>query len=118
MTVESSILAALTSLAGGRVYPDIAPPAVAAPYIVYQQVGGEAPTFLERAVPSRQNGRFQVNAWATTRVAAAALAVQIESAMTLATAFDCKPLGAPVALYDEETQLRGTTQDFSVWSTR
>jgi len=42
MTVESSILAALTSLAGGRVYPDIAPPAVAAPYIVYQQVGGEA----------------------------------------------------------------------------
>lgn len=118
MTVESDILAALTSLVSARVYPDIAPQKAARPYIVYQQAGGEAVTFLERAVPSKKNGRFQINTWADTRLAAAALAVQIETAMTVATAFQAKPLGAPVALFDEETQLRGTTQDFSVWSNR
>jgi hypothetical protein len=118
MTVESDIIAALSSLVTARVYPDAAPPTPTRPYIVYQQVGGEAPTFLERAVPSKKNGRFQVNVWATTRIQAAALAVQAETAMTTATAFQCKPLGAFISLYEEDTQLRGTTQDFSVWSTR
>lgn len=118
MSVESDIVAALTSLVAGRVYPDLAPPAPQLPYIVYQQVGGEAPTFLERAVPSAKNGRFQVNVWAATRLQASALAVQAEAALTTATAFQCKPLGAFVAAFDDDTQLRGTTQDFSIWSAR
>lgn len=125
MTVEADIFNTLKPLATTvgpplvyRVYPDVAPIDAVKPYLVYQQVGGEAPTFLERAVPSKKNGRFQISVWADTRAAAAAIAVQIEAAMVAATAFDAKPLGAPVAVFDEETKLRGSQQDFSVWSDR
>lgn len=118
MTVGTDLFDTVKALVGNRVYPDLAPTGTVAPYIVYQQVGGEAPTFLERAVPSKKNGRFQITPWTATREATSALAVLIESAMVAATAFQAKPLGAPVALYDEDTKLRGSTQDFTVWSER
>lgn len=118
MTVEADIFNTLRGLVDGRCYPDVAPSGVARPYIVYQQVGGQAPIFLERAVPSKKNGRIQISVWADTRAAASALGDQIEGPMVAATAFDAKPLGAPVAVFDEETKLRGSQQDFSVWSDR
>lgn len=118
MTVEADIFNALKGLVANRCYPDEAPANVARPYIVYQQAGGESPTFLERAQPSKKNARFAINAWADSRAAAAALNLQIEAAMVAATAFDAKPLGAPASNKDEETNFRGSTQDFSVWSDR
>lgn len=118
MSVEADIILALKGLVGGRAYPDAAPAGVAKPYLVYQQVGGVALSFLERQFVPTKNGRFQVSAWADTRIAAAALADQIEAAMVQSTAFQASPTGAAIATFDEETQLRGTTQDFSVWSTR
>lgn len=118
MTVEASIFQALRALADGRCYPDMAPAGVARPYIVYQQIGGQAPTFIERAQPSKKNGRFSVNVWADTRMNAAAMNLQIEAAMVAATAFDAKPLGAPSSVRDVETGYFGAMQDFSVWSDR
>lgn len=118
MTVEADLFNTLKSLVSNRMYPDLAPAGVARPYIVYQQVGGQAPTFLERASPSKKNGRIQIAAWADTRAAASALGLQIEAAMVAATVFDAKPSGAAVSTYDEDTQLRGSLQDFSVWSNR
>ena len=118
MTVEADLFTTLGPLVGGRAYPDVAPAGVARPYIVYQEISGQAPTFLERAVPSKKNGRFQITVWDDTRAQASALSLQIEEAMVLSTLFDAKPLGGRTADYDEETELRGARHDFTVWSER
>ena len=44
--------------------------------------------------------------------------MQVEQAMLKATAFQARPLGAPIAAYDDDTDVRGAHQDFSVWSDR
>ena len=118
MTVEIDIINTLQALVGNRFYPDEAPSDAVLPYGVFQQVGGSAPTFIERAVPSKKNGRFQVAWWCETRAEAASLGLQGEAAMVAATAFDAKPFSAPIAVIDEETNYRGALQDFDVWSDR
>lgn len=118
MTVEADLFTLLTSLTSGRVYPDVAPAGAARPYIVYQQVGGQSPSFLENALLSKKNGRYQFSSWADTRAAAAALALQVESAILLSVPLQATPLGAPIAAYDEETLRYGAHQDFSIWSNR
>lgn len=118
MTVEENIYAALQGLVGGRVLADGGEVPTALPFIIYQQIGGEAPTFLERALPSKKNGRFQITVYANTRKECAALSLQIEDAMVAATAFQALPLSAPLAVRDDDTNLRGAIQDFTVWSDR
>ena len=118
MTTESDIVTALTSLVSGRIFPDAADFSTPKPYITYSQVGGEAVAFLERAMPSKKNGRYQVNVWAADRAGAAALALQIESALVLSTAFQASAEGAPTALFEADLKLYGSMQDFSIWSDR
>lgn len=118
MSVETDIEDTLTALVGGRIFPDLARTGTARPYIVYQEISGDAPVFLEQANPSKKNGRFQISVWTTTRISAAALILQIESAMVLSPLFQAKPIGGRTATYDEDTELRGCRQDFSVWSER
>lgn len=118
MTVEENLLQALALLVSDRCFPDFAPGGTAPPFIVFQQAGGQAPTFLERAVPSKKNARMQVNVWAATRAESAAIAIQVEAALVASTQFDAKPLSAPISLVDEDNSLRGSSQDFSVWSDR
>lgn len=119
MTVEADLFGTLSAEVAGRVFPDFAPIGTQTPYVVYQEISGEAPIFLERGVPSKKHGRFQITVWAATRTQSAALSLQIEEAMTLSVLFQAKPIGGRTAMADEEdTQLRGTRQDFSVWSDR
>ena len=61
MTVESMLFDALKGLVSNRVFPDIAPDLTPRPYITYQQVGGVAVNFLDPTIPSKANGRIQVN---------------------------------------------------------
>lgn len=119
MTIEKDIFDALKTLVSNRVYPDVNDaPTVTTPYIVYQEIGGEDPVFLEQAEPSKENGRFQVVYWATTRAVSKALAKQGETAMTMSTTFQAKPIGGKTSVIDDDTKLRGTRQDFTVWSDR
>lgn len=114
MSIEADLQAVLSPLVAGEVYPDVGiEPQI--PYITYQQVGGESVTFMEATVPSKKNGRFQVNVWAATRLAASALMRQASDAIVTAAAMQSTPLGEPVATYDEETKLYGARQDFSLW---
>lgn len=118
MTVEADLTTLLQGLVGGRMFADVAPKDTEAPYIVFQQVGGRSVAFLERAVPSKKHGRFQVAVWAERRTEAAALGLQIEAAMLTATVFQVEALGAPIADHDEDTDLRASRQDFGIWSQR
>ena len=115
MTIEASIYSTLTSLVSGRVYPDIAPENVTKPYITYQQVGGQSVNFTDPTVPSLKNGRWQINCWATTRTAAAALSRSVEDTIRAASALRPTVISAPVAGHEPETGLYGTRQDFSFW---
>lgn len=118
MSLEASLYDLLSPLVSGRVYPDVAPTNTARPYITYQQIGGESPWFVGRALPSKRNAEVQVNVWGTTRSAASALALQVESTLVAATSIDAHPVGALVADYDDDLGLYGTRQDFSVWADR
>lgn len=115
MSVESSIYSTLQALVGGRCYPDIAPEKAARPYITYQVIGGSSVNFVDSTVPSKKNSRVQINAWADTRAAVATLSVQIEDALRVASSLQTTVLGSPSSIYEPETKLRGTRQDFSVW---
>lgn len=118
MTVEASIFSAITGLVSGRVYPDVAPAGVARPYIVYQQVGGEAHQYLDSALPTKKNGRFQVAIWGLSRATVSALALAAEDAIVASSAFQATPIGAPVGDYEADTMLYGARIDFSIWSAR
>lgn len=117
MSLETDLTAALQALCP-RVYPDVAPLGVQRPYVIYQQVGGDALTYTEGTLPDKRNARMQITVWADTRLAATALALSIEAALAAAPAFAAYPEGALRGAYDEGAQLRGAEQDFSIWAAR
>jgi hypothetical protein len=118
MTVEASLVTLLGPLVSGRIYPDVAPNGAAMPYLVYQQVGGDIVSFLEKALPSMENGYFQITAWAPTRLGASALIRQAESAVITSTAFQAQAMQGPISAYTDESNTYGSHQQFSIWSDR
>jgi len=116
MALEVDLNALLKTLCP-RVFPDIGPePLPVRPYVTWQQVGGEAITFLDRTLPGKRNARMQINVWADTRLAANTLALQIENALRLSTAFQASPVGALVSGYELDVKLYGCRQDFSIYA--
>lgn len=118
MSIEDQLFAALAPLVGDRVYPDVADEGSELPRIVYQQVGGVRPLFQEGTTPDYENCRMQIVVWAERRLEATALGKQIEDALLAATALQVEPLGGRVSRHDDDTDLRGSQQDFSIWLTR
>jgi hypothetical protein len=118
MTIETQIFTALKSLVANRVYRDVAPETVTdLPRITFQAIGGEAINFLDTAtIPSKRQCRVQVNVWAARRDDANSLARQVEDALRAYTALQTHVLSGFVAVYDEDTKLFGTMQDFQVWA--
>jgi hypothetical protein len=115
MTIEAQVYEVLKSLAGGRIYPDVAPEGEPVPYITYQAVGGEPINFLSGEAPGKTNTRMQLNVWAATRLVASEIGAQVEDAVRAAVDLQPEVLTGRVATYDETTQYRGTMQDFSLW---
>lgn len=115
MTPEEHIDAALQRLAGGRVFPDVAPERTVTPYITYQAVGGAPVNFLSGDQPDKQPVRMQVNCWASTRIEASELGAQVERAMRAATELQVEVATGRVATFDETTNYCGTMQDFTLF---
>jgi hypothetical protein len=115
MSLDSQMYQLLQGFVDGRAYPDIAKDGASTPYITYQFVGGQPVNFLKQEVPDKSNTRVQVNVWSATRVEARAIAKQVEDAMRM-SAMQVTVLGQPVSVYEEDTKLRGSIQDFSVWN--
>lgn len=112
-SAESIIDAALAPLAGGRIYPDVAPTGAARPYIVYQSAGGVDETTFD-GLNELQNSRMQVVAWGEDRLSVALLVQQILRALTAAPVLGT-PIGAPVSVYEDDTRLFGSRTDVSIW---
>ena len=115
MTPEEHVHSALSHLAGGRIFPDVAEVGTAKPYITYQRVGGEVMDFLSGDRPSKRNVRMQINVWAERRLEASELAMHVEDALCSVAALQVSVITEPVATYDAEVDLRGTLQDFMLF---
>lgn len=115
MTAEEHVHIALSHLVDGRVFPDFAEVGTTRPYITYQAVGGEPMNFLSGDRPDKQHVRIQVNVWSTRRIEASEIGMQVEDALRSATALQVEVATGRVATYDEDTDLRGTMQDFMLF---
>lgn len=117
MTPEDHIEQVLAHLAEGRIFPDVAPPNTATPYITFQVVGGEPMNFLSGDRPNKQHVRIQINCWAGARERAEAseLSMLVEDALRSAIALQVEVVSGRVSTYDEEIDLRGTMQDFMLF---
>ena len=120
MALEADLFACLGSLVGGRVFPDIAPIGTQRPYITYQQVGGDAVSYDDAALPDIGNALVQINVWADNRLSAVMVARLAESALISCASFVARPTGAFVSRVQEDIEpvLYGTLQDFSIWCQR
>lgn len=115
MTVEADLTAILKAICP-RVKPDFMTEIPVRPYVIYQQIGGDAPTFLDGSLPSKENGEFQIDVWAETRAEAKAMIKQIAAAICASTAFQASPVGAPRSDSDPDMKSYCARQDFSIWS--
>lgn len=112
MTIEDRVIAALESLVGGRVCADMAEEGTELPYIVFQNVGGQPLGFLDGSAPDKEFARVQVSVWCATRTEASALGKLVEDTLRVTTSLRTDVITGRAAVLDEETQLRGTRQDF------
>lgn len=118
MTLEAKLFALLSTLVGGRFFPDVAPFDAPRPYIVWQQIGGRVTNFVDNTVPNTENAAMQIQVWDDTRAGAKALALQIESTLITATTLQARPLSACVAEHEPDLQRFGTRQDFDITADR
>lgn len=117
INLEAELSRVLLTLCA-RVFPDVAPEGTQAPYVVWHQYGGTAPIYTEGELLERRNSFVQINAWAQSRAQANTLSLDIEQALVANQLLQAQPLNAISTLYDEDTTLRGSMQDFSLWMAR
>jgi hypothetical protein len=117
MTLETRMQAALLALCP-RVFPDVAELGTEAPYVTWQQTGGQAPVYQEGALPDKLNALVQINTWADTRKEASGLMRTIEAVLVADTSLNATPVGALVSDVDDDSDLRGAIQEFSLWVPR
>ncbi|MFD1556031.1 DUF3168 domain-containing protein [Paraburkholderia silviterrae] len=114
-SAEAIVYGATKALVDGRCYPDVAPQNTPRPYVTYQDVGGQSPNYLSNTV-ELENARMQVNVWADSRAAARALMRSVIKALT-ADPIGAATIGGPVSVYESDTKLYGSREDFSIWFT-
>lgn len=117
MSLETDLYVTLSAICP-RVYPDAAPNGTARPYITWQQLGGSLISPMANVVADKRCAFIQVNVWSSTRAEANTMALQIEQTLTESSVFIARAQGAFIATYDEDTELRGTIQDFTIWAPR
>lgn len=71
----------LTALVGTRVYEEVAEQDAAMPYIVYQIIGGDRPSYSFDGANGQVENRLQVNLWAASGVKRRALADTFRNAL-------------------------------------
>lgn len=117
MTMESD-LSALLKTKCPRVYPDVAPAGTTLPYVTWQGIGGESISYLDNTAGDKRNVLVQINGWSSNRLEALQLIRAIEDVMRASTSFVCRPIAEPISLYEDDTQMYGCIQRFSIYATR
>lgn len=117
MTLEEKLVALLLPICE-RTFPDFAPVDTPRPYVTWQQIGGDAPDFVDNSLPDKENAFVQINVWSDRRTEAKALIKQVEAALVAATAVQASPMGAAASDADPDMERYCSRQDFSIWADR
>lgn len=78
--IQEQLFTALSGVAGGRVFPNLAPNDVQKPYLVYLRVASAPENTLADGVPI-ENTRVQIDCFDTTYAAALTLAEGVKAAL-------------------------------------
>ena len=118
MSIEIDFRTTILSAAPNRVYPDFAPSIVLnetniLPFITYQVIGGDGRKRIDRA-DTLKKYRIQVNSYAKTRISCSNLSILVESLLNNATLFKAVSLNQPISVYEDEVNLYGCMQDYSI----
>ncbi len=115
MTVEADLTALLHTICQ-RVSPDFEAGIPQCPYIIYTQIGGQAVTFIDGQLPSKENAEFQIDVWSKTRAEAKAMIKQIEVLVSATNVFQASAIAKSRSDSDPDMKLYCSRQDFSLWS--
>ena len=111
--IQQDIFTALSTLAGGRVFPNIAPNNVQKPYVVYARVSSAPDNTLADGAPV-ENTRLQVDCFDITYAAAVALAETVKAAMKSSAITHVLLLEQDQ--FEPEALLHRVILDFSIWN--
>jgi hypothetical protein len=105
----------VSGLVSTRVYPVIAPQDVTAPYVVYMRIVGTSVNDLGGEL-GITNGRFQIDAYATTYAEVKTLAGYVKAAMK-ASSMKSRLLTDQDFSFEVDTQMYRVSMDFQIWVT-
>lgn len=101
--------------AGSNVWPDATPANPPAPFIVYQQIGGDTYWYVENVMPAKANARVQISVFTDSRLSTSGLMFQVQKRLCEQNnKFDVRPIGAPIHDFDEALGLYVSLQDYSI----
>lgn len=115
--VEALLVQSLSSVLD-QVYPDQAPNDAAAPYGVFQVVGGAGPvSFLDGSTANLASSTVALAVWHKTRLLSVALAAAARGAIITSRLFSASAEGGYTSLAGAAgvEDLRGTTQNFNIF---
>jgi hypothetical protein len=122
MTFEADLKAhlqastAISALVAARIHPLKLDDNEQLPAITYQEIASEPQTDLSGGDGALVRRRVQVNVWAATAMAAAALAELVRVRMqTAASSFSAVPESSSQQSYEPNTKRFGHYRDFSCW---
>ncbi len=110
--IQEQVVAALSGVAGGRVYPNVAPNNVQKPYLVYMRVASSQENTLADGIPV-ENTRMQIDCFDTTYAAVVALAEAVKAAMKVSGITNL--LLMEQDQFDSDALLHRVILDFSLW---
>lgn len=112
MTIQQQFVVALAGVAGGRIYPSIAPDNPTTPFVVYSRIAETPETTFANGRPL-SNTRFQIDAYDRSYAGAVALRDAVLGALD---AWAVRPvLLSETDSFDDVVKLHRITIDVSVW---
>ena len=112
--MEETLVKVLSELFGGRVFPDVAEIGTPVPFCVFRQIGGTPVNTLDGVPVGRKNALVEIVVVSRTRKETMELIRAVEDILVQSPVYANVMSGAQ-SLYDEETELRAATQEFSIW---
>jgi hypothetical protein len=117
MTPEQAFVAVARTLCP-RVHPMTAPLSTPKPFVTYQLIGGMPLRYTDATAAAERHAMVQTNVWADTLAEALALARQIEVALCADVSIQASPMGEIIMQHDDQLEVFGTIQDYSIVADR
>lgn len=115
MSLQEDLFTLAAPIFSSRVYPNVAPEAVARPYMTYTRITGLEETTLDGngGVNNLRNTRLQLDVWAATYAEAQTKAEALRTALknwTVTNIFQ-----SDQDMYEPDTKLHRVMLDISTW---